>query len=200
MTTDQIARLIYSENSNSPKSASVIARRRLNGLLESEDVCTTFRGLGLSNLWYSPKRKVPKNVEHLLLISECLIRLKETGLTFKLTDVLTEVPFDGHIRSDLVISEALYGNIPVSLIVEVENSKSISETKLKALEQVKMDARKGKYSNILPNSVMVLIIDDKRLSDEWNSKFFYSTTEFENITCIIQAIQRVILKLEKPEK
>ena len=197
-SSEQLCKLFFSDNSKSEESARVITRRRMNALVEHEEVKSYSRGLGLSNLYYTTKRRsLPKNVDHVLMMVESLVKLKESGIHFDLKDVSTEVSF-GEIRSDVVIHEAEYGGIKVSIIIEVENTKSIADKKLELLQQVKKERKEqNKYIHELPNPVMVLIVQDKKLTEEQNKRFFWTDTEFTNIGCIRNAIQRVILQLEK---
>ncbi|MDB8566246.1 hypothetical protein GMB50_11765 [Turicibacter sanguinis] len=169
----------------------------MNALVQHEEVNYYSRGLGLSNLYYTTKRRsLPKNVNHVLMMTEALVKLKESGIYFDLKNVSTEVSIKD-IRCDIVIHEAEYGGIPVTIVIEVENTKSISHDKLNLLQEIKKERKQGLHLDILPNSVMILIVQDKKLTPEQNQKFFYTDTEFTNISCIRNAIQRVILQLEK---
>lgn len=196
-SSEQLCKLFFSDNSKSEESARVITRRRMNALVQHEEVNYYSRGLGLSNLYYTTKRRsLPKNVNHVLMMTEALVKLKESGIYFDLKNVSTEVSIKD-IRCDIVIHEAEYGGIPVTIVIEVENTKTISQDKLNLLQEIKKERKQGLHLEILPNSVMILIVQDKKLTPEQNQKFFYTDTEFTNISCIRNAIQRVILQLEK---
>ena len=196
-SSEQLCKLFFSENSKSEESARVITRRRMNALVEHGEVNVYCRGLGLSNLYYTTKRRsLPKNINHVLMMTEALVKLKESGIYFDTKNVFTEVSIKD-IRCDFIIREAEYGGIPVSIVIEVENTKSISQDKLDILQQIKKERKQGLHLDVLQNSVMILIVQDKELQPEQKQKFFYTDTEFSNITCIRNAIQRVILQLEK---
>lgn len=161
MTSDQIARYFYrTKTEQTTHSIINIANTRLKVMIKTRNLKRVREFNNQSYIYYQQK-KAPIRSQHKLIMSEFIVKLKESGFTINKVELeYKALQQDYHLRPDMRL-ELEYYNLKFVAIVEVDHTKTFTnEEKYRRL--LKNRATDPIVQEALTRNCMLISVCDKK--------------------------------------